>query len=160
MTELMQIPQNHTRYIAVDNEGYITEAHKTPQEAIESLREVFQCGVNHLLRTSIVEYRLIEVNTAFRTYDDTMYGDHISEHPELQNQPTTIAHLLIEPEAPSCKQGKHVWSLLSIHSENANIIDIDKCDKCNLQRVKQTWNQCTLCGQDGFITTKYLESEE
>ena len=96
----MTMPQNHIRYIAVDNEGYITDPKATMQEAIDELKLVFQCAINYHLESQIVEYRLIEVNTAFKTYDEAIYGDHISEHAELQNQPTTLDHLVIDPETP------------------------------------------------------------
>ena len=159
MTQLMNMPTKHLRYIAVDNEGYITDPKPTKQDAIDELKLVFQCAINHHLETQIIEYRLIEVNTAFHTYDEAVYGDHISEHVELQNQPTTLDHLVIDPEPPDCKDKQHQFQSISIQSQNASIIEIDKCDKCDLERIRQTWQKCDNCNQYSNTVVKYIESD-
>ena len=155
----MTMPQNHIRYIAVDNEGYITDPKATMQEAIDELKLVFQCAINYHLESQIVEYRLIEVNTAFKTYDEAIYGDHISEHAELQNQPTTLDHLVIDPEPPNCTDKQHQFESISIHSENTSIIEIDTCHKCNLERIRKTWQKCNSCNQYSNTTVRYIESD-
>ena len=85
MPQLMKMPTKNIRYIAVDIDNIMTNAHKTPQEAKDSMQEVYQSVSNYQGKNKIVEVRIIEVNLAFEpdeTIYDDIYGDSLYMHPE------------------------------------------------------------------------------
>ena len=61
----------------------------------------------------------------------------------------------IEPTEPECTEDAHAYGDESVRGHGGGVVIVETCACCGMEKVTDTWAQCSATGVQGLNSTEY-----
>lgn len=65
----------------------------------------------------------------------------------------------VNPTAPTCPSGDHEWGEVSTRASGGGVVFHETCEFCALEKITDTWAQCSVTGRQGLDSIEYRTNE-